>query len=117
LIAFAACCLGGCGNTRDYLKNRSSFDRVAARTLDRKVWRPVENRSRPADVLIGRERRLESSLGRTVRFHAQIRMIYVPYKGTGQSVLAIVTGEVSLGFNDVMTNLPHMKTGRLIKGE
>jgi tripartite-type tricarboxylate transporter receptor subunit TctC len=44
---------------------------------------------------------------------AQIRMIHVPYKGTGQSVLAIVTGEVSLGFNDVMTNLPHMKTGRL----
>ena len=44
-------------------------------------------------------------------------MIYVPYKGTGQSVLAIVTGEVSLGFNDVMTNLPHMKTGRLIRGE
>ncbi|MBI2224720.1 MAG: tripartite tricarboxylate transporter substrate binding protein, partial [Betaproteobacteria bacterium] len=33
--------------------------------------------------------------------------------GTGQAVLAIVTGEVSLGFNDVMTNLPQMKAGRL----
>lgn len=28
-------------------------------------------------------------------------------------MLAIVTGEVSLGFNDVMTNLPQMKAGRL----
>ena len=44
---------------------------------------------------------------------AQIKMLHVPYKGTGQAVLAIVTGEVSLGFNDVMTNLPHMKAGRL----
>ena len=44
---------------------------------------------------------------------AGIKMVNVPYRGTGQSVLAIVTGEVSLGFNDVMTNLPHIKTGRL----
>ena len=44
---------------------------------------------------------------------AKIKLVHVPYKGTGQSVLAIVTGEVSLGFNDVMTNLPHMKSGRL----
>jgi tripartite-type tricarboxylate transporter receptor subunit TctC len=40
-------------------------------------------------------------------------MINVPYRGTGQAVLAIVTGEVSMGFNDVMTNLPQMKAGRL----
>ena len=44
---------------------------------------------------------------------AKIRMLHVPYKSTGQNVLAIVTGEVSLGFNDVMTNLPQMKAGRL----
>lgn len=44
---------------------------------------------------------------------ARIKMINVPYRGTGQAVLAIVTGEVSLGFNDVMTNLPQMKAGRL----
>lgn len=44
---------------------------------------------------------------------AQISMVPVRYKGTGESVLAIVTGEVSLGFNDVMTNRPHMKSGHL----
>ena len=44
---------------------------------------------------------------------AGIKMINVPYRGTGQAVLAIVTGEVSMGFNDVMTNLPQMKAGRL----
>jgi tripartite-type tricarboxylate transporter receptor subunit TctC len=44
---------------------------------------------------------------------AKIKVLHVPYKSTGQAVLAIVTGEVSLGFNDVMTNLPQMKAGRL----
>ena len=44
---------------------------------------------------------------------AQIKVLHVPYKSTGQAVLAIVTGEVSLGFNDVMTNLPQMKAARL----
>lgn len=44
---------------------------------------------------------------------AKIRMLHVPYKSTGQNVMAIVTGEVSLGFNDIMTNLPQMNAGRL----
>lgn len=44
---------------------------------------------------------------------AGIKMINVPYRGTGQAVMAIVTGEVSMGFNDVMTNLPQIKAGRL----
>lgn len=45
--------------------------------------------------------------------YANIKMTNVPYRGSGQAVVAIVTGEVSLGFNDVMTNLPQMKAGRL----
>ena len=44
---------------------------------------------------------------------AGIRMVHVPYRGTGQAVVAIVSGEVSAGFNDVMTTLPHMKSGKL----
>ena len=44
---------------------------------------------------------------------AGISMIHVPYRGTGHAVVAMVSGEVSLGFNDVPTTLPHMKTGRL----
>jgi tripartite-type tricarboxylate transporter receptor subunit TctC len=44
---------------------------------------------------------------------AGIKMVNVPYRGTGQAVMAIVSGEVTMGFNDVMTNLPQMKAGRL----
>ena len=44
---------------------------------------------------------------------AGIKMVHVPYRGTGQAVVAIVSGEVSAGFNDVMTTLPHMKSGKL----
>ena len=44
---------------------------------------------------------------------AGIKMVNVPYRSTGQAVLAIVSGEVTMGFNDVMTNLPQMKAGRL----
>jgi len=44
---------------------------------------------------------------------AGIKMINIPYRGTGQAVMAIVSGEVTMGVNDVMTNLPQMKNGRL----
>lgn len=44
---------------------------------------------------------------------AQIKMIHVPYRGGGQAVQAIFTGEVSLGFVDLVSMLPHVKTGRV----
>ena len=44
---------------------------------------------------------------------AGITMVHVPYRGTGEAVLAIMSGEVSLGFNDVPTTMPHMSSGRL----
>ena len=44
---------------------------------------------------------------------ARIKMTHVPYRGGGQAVLAIVTGEVSLGFVDLVSMLPHVKTGRV----
>ncbi len=44
---------------------------------------------------------------------AGIQMVHVPYRGTGEAVLAIMSGEVSLGCNDVPTMLPHIKSGRL----
>ena len=40
-------------------------------------------------------------------------MVHVPYRGTGEAVLAITSGEVSLGFNDVQTTMPYMSSGRL----
>lgn len=44
---------------------------------------------------------------------ARIKMTHVPYRGGGQAVLAIVTGEVSLGFVDLVSMLPHVKSGRV----
>ena len=44
---------------------------------------------------------------------AKIKMTHVPYRGGGQAVIAIVSGEVSLGFVDLVSMLPHVKSGRL----
>lgn len=44
---------------------------------------------------------------------ARIRMTHVPYRGGGQAVQAIFTGEVSLGFVDLVSMLPHVKSGRV----
>lgn len=44
---------------------------------------------------------------------ARITMTHIPYRGGGQAVLAIMTGEVSLGFVDLVSMLPHVNSGRV----
>lgn len=44
---------------------------------------------------------------------AGVKMMHVPYRGTGPAAIAVVTGEVGLSFVDVLTTLPHVKSGRL----
>lgn len=44
---------------------------------------------------------------------AGINMVHVPYKSTGESVLAVVKGEVSLTFSDIVTVVPQVNSGRL----
>ena len=44
---------------------------------------------------------------------ARITMTHIPYRGGGQAVLAIMTGEVSMGFVDIVSMLPHVTTGRV----
>jgi tripartite-type tricarboxylate transporter receptor subunit TctC len=44
---------------------------------------------------------------------AKISMTHVPYKGNGPAVLAQVSGEVQLGFNNILAVLPHVQSGRL----
>lgn len=51
--------------------------------------------------------------GELFNSRAGIRMTHVPYRGGGQAAVAILTGEVSLGFVDVVSMLPQVKTGRV----
>lgn len=44
---------------------------------------------------------------------ARIKMTHIPYRGGGQAVQAIFSGEVSLGFVDLVSMLPHVKSGRV----
>ena len=44
---------------------------------------------------------------------AKIRMTHIPYRGGGQAVLAMISGEVSLGFVDLVSTLPYVKSGHL----
>ena len=44
---------------------------------------------------------------------AGIRMVHVPYKGVGPSIVALISGEVALGLSSVAAVLPHVKAGKL----
>ena len=44
---------------------------------------------------------------------AKIKMVHVPYKGAAPSVTALISGEVVVGFADMLISAPHVKSGRL----
>ena len=43
-----------------------------------------------------------------------VKMLHVPYKGTGPAAMGMIGGEVQLGFNNVSTLMPHAQAGKLI---
>ena len=45
---------------------------------------------------------------------AGVKLVHVPYKGTGPSAMGMIGGEVQAGFNNVSTLLPHTQAGKLI---
>jgi len=45
---------------------------------------------------------------------AGVKLLHVPYKGTGPAAVALLSGEVQIGFNNVQTLLPHVQSGKLI---
>jgi tripartite-type tricarboxylate transporter receptor subunit TctC len=45
---------------------------------------------------------------------AGVKLVHVPYKGTGPSAMGMIGGEVQLGFNNVSTLLPYVKAGKLV---
>jgi tripartite-type tricarboxylate transporter receptor subunit TctC len=42
-----------------------------------------------------------------------VNLLHVPYKGTGPASLALIGGEVQIGFNNVQTLLQNVQTGQL----
>jgi len=51
--------------------------------------------------------------GELFNLMAGIKMIHVPYRGTGLSIIGLVSGEISVTFENMMTLLPHAKAGRI----
>jgi tripartite-type tricarboxylate transporter receptor subunit TctC len=44
---------------------------------------------------------------------AGVRMVHVPYKGIGPSVVALLSGEVAMGLSSIPPVLAHVKSGKL----
>jgi tripartite-type tricarboxylate transporter receptor subunit TctC len=48
------------------------------------------------------------------RYHAQIDVVQVPYRGGGPSVLGLLAGDVDMMINDLSPVLEHIKSGKLL---
>ena len=44
---------------------------------------------------------------------AHINLVHVPYKGNAAALTALVAGESQLMFSNLLTSMPHVRTGRL----
>jgi tripartite-type tricarboxylate transporter receptor subunit TctC len=44
---------------------------------------------------------------------ANIKMLHVPYKGSGAALPALLGGQVKMGFGPLLPAIPHVKSGRL----
>ena len=51
--------------------------------------------------------------GEMLRKLAGIDIVHVPYKGAGEAIPALLSGQVSMYFDTIMTGLPMVKAGRL----
>lgn len=51
--------------------------------------------------------------GEMFNLMAGVKMVHVPYRGTGPAVVGVVSGEVPLSFSNMLSMLPHVKSGRL----
>lgn len=44
---------------------------------------------------------------------ADVKMTHIPFKGSAPGLTALISGEVVVGFTDMLITLPHIKSGRL----
>jgi len=72
-------------------------------------------RARPGDLLMGSAGSGSTShiAGELFQSMTKTRMLHVPYKGGGQLVIAVLSGEAHLSFSPVSTAINHAKTGKL----
>lgn len=52
--------------------------------------------------------------GELLKAEAGIDILHVPYKGAGEAIPALLSGQVSMYFDTIMTGLPQVKSGALI---
>lgn len=45
--------------------------------------------------------------------HAGLKMLHVPYKGNAQAIIDVISGQVTMMFDQVSTSTPHIKAGKL----
>ncbi|MCW5603192.1 MAG: tripartite tricarboxylate transporter substrate binding protein [Burkholderiales bacterium] len=45
--------------------------------------------------------------------HAKIKMLHVPYKGNAQAIVDVISGQVTMMFDQVSTSVGHIRTGKL----
>lgn len=72
-------------------------------------------RARPGSITygsagLGTSPHLSGELFKTL---ARIDMVHVPFKGSGQSVISLLAGEIGANFPSIPTAIPYIKAGRL----
>jgi tripartite-type tricarboxylate transporter receptor subunit TctC len=51
--------------------------------------------------------------GEMLKMMSGVDMVHVPYKGTGPATTAVISGEVSITFGNMISLLPHVKSGKV----
>ena len=51
--------------------------------------------------------------GEMLKFMAHIDIVHIPYKGAGPALTDLMGGQIEIGFNNVLSALPHVRSGRL----
>ncbi len=71
--------------------------------------------SKPGEITFGSAGVASNShlSGELFKVLAGVNIIHVPYKGSAPASVALVGGEIVMGFSNVIATLPHLKSGRL----
>lgn len=51
--------------------------------------------------------------GEMLKLMARIDIVHIPYKGAGPALADLMGGQIEMGFNNVLSALPHVRSGRL----